>query len=227
MNGRLGKTWTLLAATAACCLPPAATSAQGQRFVDRFEFTPGVARLEFDIDVESLAIAGFDIPDADLDVSSSTLPSVTIAFNINENWSIGTLVAPPPEARIKAAGSLDFLDLDIGTVRYLPVNVAVQYRFTNFGAFRPFLGVGAAYFLVLATEDDETSGLEVDDALGGVLRAGFDFAVNENVSLHFAYSKVFLETQARTTLPFLFDVPTEVELSLDPSVVEAGLTIRF
>ena len=84
----------------------------------------------------------------------ATRPDYTLGLEagyfVTPNWAIALSAGVPPIAHLKATGLTLTPQLgtnELGSVRYGPAALLLQYHFTNFGAFQPYLGVGAVYVL--------------------------------------------------------------------------------
>ena len=74
-------------------------------------------------------------------------------------------------------------------------------------------------------------GLEVDDAMGGMVRAGFTYMVDDRQGLFVTVQKLFVDTTITGTvdpsIPGLGGAPASADIDLDPMIVFAGYTYRF
>jgi outer membrane protein len=56
----------------------------------------------------------------------------------------------------------------------------VQYHFTNFGAFQPYIGLGAAYVVMFSNNSDGIlTNFSVDPSFSFVTQAGFDYMLTD------------------------------------------------
>ena len=110
-------------------------------------------------------------------------PSYTLGLEagyfVTPNWTLAISAGVPPEMHIKAT-AFNFtqaLGTDlVGSVRFGPLMGLLQYHFTQWGAFQPYVGAGAAYVVMFAnTSDGILSNFSVDPTFCAVAQAGFDY----------------------------------------------------
>ena len=108
-----------------------------------------------------------------------------------------------------------------------PLIVAANYHFPTQGKFQPFIGAGFNYTLILDTKDSGLTNLKAENALGGVLRLGFDYMVDDRNGLFFSANKVFVNTKATGNAVALGGAPVDAKIDLDPLILHAGWVHRF
>lgn len=132
-------------------------------------------------------------PFAGVNVTSSNVaipPSYTIGLEagyfVTPNWALAFSAGVPPPLRIRAT-NLNVTGLppnalgtdQLGSVRFGPLMGIVQYHLTQFGAFQPYFGAGAAYVVMFANiSDGILSNFSVDPSFCFVTQAGFDYMLD-------------------------------------------------
>ena len=110
-------------------------------------------------------------------------PSYTLGLEagyfVTPNWTLAISAGVPPQMHIKAT-AFNFtqaLGTDlVGSVRFGPLMGLLQYHFTQWGAFQPYVGAGAAYVVMFAnTSDGILSNFSVDPTFCVVVQGGFDY----------------------------------------------------
>lgn len=114
---------------------------------------------------------------------------------------------------------------NLGSVDLLPPIVSVQYHFTpDAPAFRPYVGAGFNYN-IFSDESGHLDDLNVDveDTIGWVVGAGFDYTLAKNVSLNADIKYLTFDADVDVgAAPALND-----ELEVDAWIIGVGLGFRF
>jgi outer membrane protein len=174
----------------------------------------------------------FSTPNSGLTISNSTVPELDISYYFTKNLAAELILGVTPH-HITGTGAL--AGLDVGRTWLLPPTLTFQYHFTDFGAFQPYLGVGANYTVMF----DQTAGnavnngvamtgLHVKNGAGAVAQAGFDYMIDRHWGLNFDVKKLYLEpgyTAAATAGPV--SLPINGQANINPWLIGGGVTYRF
>lgn len=147
------------------------------------------------------------------------IPEVDVSYFFNKNLALELVLTYPQTIDVKA----DALG-KIGKVDALPPSLMLQYHFTDFGAFKPYVGAGINY--TLFTERKVTDGLGVvrvdNSSLGVAGQLGFDYFLTKNVALNFDVKYIQMSTDVKSdTLGKLG------KLDLNPITAGVGVGYRF
>ncbi|WP_390625006.1 OmpW/AlkL family protein [Pseudorhizobium xiangyangii] len=172
---------------------------------------------------DSGSIAG--VPGVGLEYTDSVIPELDISYYFTDNIAV-ELILGTTNAAIRTDG-LGGGDVPVGKTWLLPPTVTLQYHFTNFGAFKPYVGAGVNYSMFYnQSERNGFEGLDVDNAFGVALQVGFDYMLDEHWGLNFDVKKIFLETDwSVDNSPF--GTPLSGKAKIDPWLIGAGVTYRF
>jgi outer membrane protein len=110
------------------------------------------------------------------------------------------------------------------------VPVTALYHFNQFGAFQPYLGVGAAAVFSFQTRDEAYTGVKVDPNIGLVLQGGADYMLDQHWGVSFDAKKVFAEVTSHVTgLAAAQGVTIDgtQKTYFQPWVLSTGVTYRF
>ncbi|MBB2778028.1 OmpW family protein [Comamonas aquatica] len=205
---------TLLAVAALCAMTSGAAMAQQQDG----KWQVRVRAVHIDSDN-----GGSTNPDLGLSVSNKTIPELDISYYFTPNFAAELILTYPQKHDIRSST----LGGKIGSVKQLPPTLLAQYHFTNFGAFKPYVGAGVNYtrFSSVKWRDDVGAlGASIKkSSWGGALQVGFDYALDKNWSLNFDVKKVYMKT----------DVSVDAlggkvgDLKIDPILVGVGVGYRF
>ena len=217
--------WT--AALVAGALLPAGDAAAAENGRGWFyEF--GGASISFS-ESATISAGGSTIPGAGASVSDDVSVALGIGYFLTPEISLEAIIGAPPTASITGTGTL--AGLDVGEVTYGPAMLVANYTYRGFGRFQPLVGAGVSYTHVFDASGDAVRDLEVDDAMGGMVRVGFNYMVDDHQGLFVTVQKLFVDTTITGTvdpsIPGLGGAPASAEIELDPVIVFAGYTYRF
>ncbi|MDQ0503383.1 outer membrane protein [Xanthobacter agilis] len=162
---------------------------------------------------------------SDLDYSDSVTPELDISYFFTKNIA-AELILGTTNSTISGAGSLASLG-DIAKVWILPPTLTLQYHFTDFGPFKPYIGAGVNYtvFYSQNTKNSAFSSIDVKDTWGLALQAGFDWMFDKHWGVNFDVKKLYLEPD------FVLRTPAGGLLNgsanLNPWLIGGGVTYRF
>ncbi len=114
----------------------------------------------------------------------------------------------------------------IGSLKHLPPTLLAQYHFTQFGAFKPYVGAGINYTRFSGVSFDPAVAAALQPSIkknswGAALQVGFDYALDKNWSLNLDVKKVQIKTDVRS---FGNKVGS---FKADPLLVGVGVGYRF
>ncbi|MFG1477755.1 OmpW family protein [Xanthobacter sp. V4C-4] len=165
------------------------------------------------------------VPFSDLDYSDSVTPELDITYYFTKNIA-AELILGTTNSTISGAGSIAGLN-DIAKVWILPPTLTLQYHFTDFGPFKPYIGAGVNYtvFYSPSIKNSAFSSIDVNDTWGIALQAGFDWMIDKHWGINVDVKKLFLEPD------FVLQTTTGALLTgnadLNPWLIGAGVTYRF
>ena len=166
------------------------------------------------------------IPGANLKVSNSVVPEIDITYFFTPNIAVEAICCISPHT-IKAAGAISGLG-KVGSVIVFPPSVTLQYHFTNFGAFKPYLGVGVNYTHYFRNSHGANfANLRVKDSFGVVAQIGFDYMFDRHWGINFDVKKILMQPNASATVLPLAGLPVTAKVKINPWIVGAGVTYRF
>jgi outer membrane protein len=212
------------AATLAGAMAFGATAVQAGDYMGNFMIRAGVSVIAPDSSADVFGPTGALIPGADAEISTEVVPTATISYFFTENIAAELFCCFAKHDVEGVAGVL--AGADLGDTWIFPPAVTLQYHFTNFEGFKPYVGVGAQ-FIAFFDEGPSTSGalagaaLSVDDSIGVTLQAGVDFELQDGWYLNGDVRKTFLDMDARWSTGHSADV------TLDPWIFTVGIGYRF
>jgi outer membrane protein len=171
------------------------------------------------------------VPGSGLATSDSVVPELDITYFFTQNIA-AELVLGVTRHHVTGTGVPATNGLDVGKAWLLPPTLTFQYHFTNFGAFKPYVGAGVNYtwfFDQSAGNVPNAAGVVITsshlhDTVGGALQVGFDYMVDRHWGLNFDVKKLYL----RPSWDGVSNVgPLTGKVNLDPWLIGGGLTYKF
>jgi outer membrane protein len=165
-----------------------------------------------------LNMANVDSTGLGLTVNDKTIPEVDISYFFSKNIAAELILTVPQKQHVYSNGA------DLGTFKHLPPTLTVQYHFTDFAGYKPYVGAGLNYTQITAEQISAggTNNVTLSDkSIGGALQAGVDIPLTKQVSLNIDVKKVYLKTHVYVGGA---DGGT---LKLDPVLFGVGVGYRF
>jgi len=198
---------TLLAVAALCAMTSGAAMAQQQD--GKWQVRVRAVNLDS-------ANKGAAADALKLTVNDKVIPEFDISYYFTPNFAAELILTYPQKHNVRAGGA------KIGSLKHLPPTLLAQYHFTNFGAFKPYVGAGINYTRFSGVKD--TAGIDWDvkrNSWGGALQVGFDYALDKNWSLNFDVKKVYIDTNVSV------GGANMGKFKVDPLLVGVGVGYRF
>lgn len=159
---------------------------------------------------------------SNLSYSDTVVPEFDISYFFTDNIA-AELILGTTYAKIREDSAVN---VPVGKSWLLPPTLTLQYHFTNFGAFKPYVGAGINYSMFYSqSSENGFSNLDVKNHFGTALQVGFDYMVNEHWGVNFDVKKIFLKTDWKVDSATLG--PLSGSAKIDPWLIGAGVTYRF
>ncbi|WP_213992137.1 OmpW family outer membrane protein [Sodalis sp. dw_96] len=181
----------------------------------------GPARVNFNTSA-NIEVAGNHIRQAGADATGYTTAALGIGYFFTPEISAILMTGVPPKTKLNGTGV--FGGTHMGKVTYGPAVLAVDYHYRGFGDFQPFIGAGFSYIRVFKSEDNAITNLNVDDAMGPTIRAGFEYMLTEHIGMFASVTKIFCSTDVHGEFN---GVPVKARVQLDPLITHMGVTYHF
>jgi outer membrane protein len=203
-----------------------ASPAFAQEPQDRFFLRAGPAFATFDATAE-VKVAGELVRGGEASVKNNTGLAIEGGWFLTPDWSISLTIGVPPKARISGEGTLASAGA-LGSARYAPSALNVQYNVPTTGRFRPYIGAGLNYTLVYDVHGSAIRDLRVSNGYGPVVQAGAEYRVSRHMAAFIDVKKIWVAVDARGFV----DTPAgpqaaTARLALDPVIASAGVSWHF
>lgn len=168
-------------------------------------------------------LGGAQVPGASSDADSDYGAGVELGYYFNPNVAVSLTVGTSPNLELVGTGPL--AGAKLGEVQYGPAVVSVHYHFTNFGPkFKPYVGIGGNYTIVLRERHATVEDLNVKNPSGAVVQLGFESDFNDRWHFFLDAKQIFLDAKATGTVG---GAPAKADVTLDPLIVMTGVGYRF
>jgi len=156
-----------------------------------------------------------------VEVQDRWIPEFDVSYFFTDNIA-AELILGTTRSTITGGGSL--AGLPVGKTWILPPTLTLQYHFTNFGAFKPYVGAGVNYTMFYSQKaaGGVVTDLDVKDAFGVALQVGADYMFDDHWGLNVDVKKIFLDPDFKLNGGALSG-----KAELDPWLIGAGVTYRF
>ena len=181
-------------------------------------------------------------------ISWSVVPSLSLGYYLNKNWSVEAICCVTPH-HVQGTGSI--FGSSVIKTWVFPPSLTLVYHFTNFGGFQPYLGAGVNFTAFWGTRGgnqpfqfqlpvaptavtwNTATAASITPSWGVVGQAGFDYMLNQNWGWNFDLKYIMMEPNAHvwaTNTGTAFgplSVPLNLQVKINPLVMSTGLTYRF
>jgi outer membrane protein len=157
-----------------------------------------------------------------LSFSNTVIPELDISYFFNDNIA-AELVLGTTKSTVHGEGTISSLG-EIGKTWLLPPTLTLQYHFTNFGAFRPYVGAGVNYTMFYNQSGKSAESLDVKNTFGVAFQAGFDYMLDQHWGLNVDVKKLILRPDFDANVG---GTAVSGKANLDPLLIGTGITYRF
>ena len=163
----------------------------------------------------NLNMANNDSTGLGLTVNDKTIPEVDVSYFFSKNVAAELVLTVPQKQTVHSS----VLAADVGTFKHLPPTLTLQYHFTDFASFTPYVGAGVNYTNISSVN---LGGVRLDhSSVGAAFQAGVDIPLDKHWSLNVDVKKVYIKTDVYSGAS---DLGT---LKLDPVLFGVGVGYRF
>jgi outer membrane protein len=179
--------------------------------------------------VHVFGVPALSSPNSGLSISDQAIPELDISYFFTKNVA-AELILGVTRHTIGGTGSLS--PLPIGKTWLLPPTLTFQYHFTDFGAFKPYVGAGVNYTVFYSqwAANTPVAGLAVTqlhltNSWGAAVQVGFDYMFDQHWGLNVDVKKLWLQPNYSATVNNV--IPVTGRAHIDPWLVGAGVTYKF
>ena len=157
-------------------------------------------------------------------VTATPAPELDLSYFFTDNIAL-ELIAASTQHHLHAENTA-IGRVNAGSTWILPPTLTLQYHFMPHERFSPYVGAGlnASFFYASSGKGPTVTGLSLDDNVGAVVQAGFDYNISGHWFANFDVKQIFVNTTAHASTLL---GPVTAKTSLDPLVVGVGVGYRF
>jgi len=168
---------------------------------------------------------------SNLSTTDSIVPELDITYFFTKNIA-AELILGTTRHTVSVSAPAALNGLTVGTAWLLPPTLTLQYHFTDFGAWKPYVGAGVNYtFFYSQSAGGNTVGgatvisSSLQNSGGLALQAGFDYMFNRHWGWNVDVKKLFLSSNWSGTVVGLGAATGKV--NLDPWLIGTGIVYKF
>ena len=155
-------------------------------------------------------------------VSDDVMPEIDLSYFFTPNLAV-EVICCASKHKISGRGAIN--GLSIGKTWVIPATVTAQYHFTDFGAFKPYVGAGVNYSIYFNEDGGAgVSRLKLKNSVGVAAQVGFDYMIDEHWGVNFDLKKIYMEPKIRLTAS---GADVRGKARINPWVTGVGVTYRF
>ena len=171
-----------------------------------------------------IATNGQTLSGGTAEASNNMSLTFELGYDITKHFSASVMSGIPVKPHVTGEGTAAALGI-LGKVRYGPTIFSGQYHFPKIGKFRPYVGGGAAYAIILKNIDGSVKDLKVHNNWGSVINGGTEYEVNSKYTFFVDFKEVWLAVNADGVLADGTGVKARVKLN--PSLITVGIKFRL
>ena len=146
------------------------------------------------------------------------IPELDISYFFTKNIATELVLTYPQNVNINVGGNKQ------GTIKALPPSLLLQYHFTDFGAFKPYVGAGVNYTIFSDRTNILNGGASVSNSsFGAVGQIGMDYMFDKNWGLNVDLKYATMSTNVSNPAYG----PVAGKLTLNPWMPAVGVTYKF
>ena len=165
------------------------------------------------------------VPGSGLSTSDSLVPELDISYFFTKNIA-AELVLGVTRHQVTGTGVAATNGLDVGKAWLLPPTLTLQYHFTEFGAFKPYVGAGVNYtwFFSQSAAGGVVTNSRLHNSFAPAVQVGFDYMIDKHWGFNVDVKKLWLRPN--------WDGDSNVgaltgKVNLDPWLIGAGVTYKY
>jgi outer membrane protein len=161
--------------------------------------------------------SGSVVQGSNVKAKDQIIPELDVSYFFTKNIAAELVLTYPQSIQIDAGGN------KLGTIKALPPSLLLQYHFTDFGAFKPYVGAGVNYTIFSSRNNLSGGAYSVDSSsFGAVGQVGMDYMFDKNWGLNVDLKYATMSTNVTDTAG-----ANVGKLTLNPWMPAVGVTYKF
>jgi len=163
--------------------------------------------------------SGAVVQGADVKAANKVIPELDVSYFFTKNIAAELVLTYPQTIDINYTSS----QTKLGSIKALPPSLLLQYHFTNFGAFKPYIGAGVNYTIFTSRNNLGNGAYSVDNSsFGAVGQIGMDYMFDKNWGLNLDLKYATMSTNVTSAAG-----ANGGKLTLNPWMPAVGVTYKF
>jgi outer membrane protein len=164
------------------------------------------------------------VPGSSLRTSDQVVPELDISYFFTKNIAAEVILGV---TKHHVTGADALAGVDVGKSWLLPPTLTLQYHFTEFGAFKPYVGAGVNYtwFFSQSAGGPLVTNSHLHNSFAPVAQFGFDYMIDKHWGWNVDVKKIWLRPDWDGTLASGAAITGQVKL--DPWLIGTGITYKF
>jgi len=163
--------------------------------------------------------SGSIVQGADVKAANKVIPELDVSYFFTKNIAAELVLTYPQTIDINYTSS----QTKLGSIKALPPSLLLQYHFTDFGAFKPYVGAGVNYTIFTSRNNLGNGAFSVDNSSFGVVgQVGMDYMFDKNWGLNVDLKYATMSTNVTTAAG-----ANGGKLTLNPWMPAVGVTYKF
>lgn len=160
-----------------------------------------------------------------LKASNAVIPEIDVSYYLTKNFALELVCCISYNKLFLKGGPL--ANTQVGDTWVFPPTLMLQYHWTEFGKFQPYIGVGVNYthYFNQQAAYGVLSHLNVTDSWGIAGQVGFDYMINDHWGLNVDLKKIMMNPNVTASLSD--GTIVHGHAGINPWLVGAGITYRF
>ena len=143
------------------------------------------------------------------------IPEADVSYFFTKNIATELVLTYPQQVTMNVGGS------NSGNLKALPPSLLAQYHFTDFGPFKPYVGLGLNYTSFTSVNVAGGAASVKSNSVGGAAQLGLDYMLDKNWGVNFDLKYIQIKTDVYVSSAY------KGQLALNPTAAAVGVTYRF
>lgn len=152
--------------------------------------------------------------------SNEVVPELDFTYFFNKNIAAELILATSKHTATAKGTAVG--NVDAGSAWVLPPTLTLQYHFTQFDGFKPYVGAGVNYTMYYNEDAGSQQRLQTDSSLGLALQAGIDIPIEGHWGWNFDVKKIYVDADSKWN-----NGAIRGDIALDPWIIGTGVSYRF
>ena len=163
--------------------------------------------------------SGAVVQGANVKAANKVIPELDVSYFFTKNIAAELVLTYPQTIDINYTSS----QTKLGSIKALPPSLLLQYHFTDFGAFKPYVGAGVNYTIFTSRNNLGNGAFSVDNSsFGAVGQVGMDYMFDKNWGLNLDLKYASMSTNVTSAAGV-----NGGKLTLNPWMPAVGVTYKF